>query len=279
MRRMTPVRVSGTELAEEILAGIAERHVPTTRELVGFVAASDPAGVSFQERKRRAAARAGIAYRVAALPEGVTHPEAASLIGAAAADPGVGGIVVQLPLPAQLDTAALLGLVPPGKDPDVLGGAAGRWLVLDDGPVLPPAARATDIILRERGLGLAGKTVAVIGMGRLVGRPVAAWLETQDATVLRLDKGFDEAQLADADLGVLGTGSYVLDPRLLKEGAGVIDFGYRGTENGPAGDLDASDEAALARLSFYTPTPGGTGPVLIAALLENFARLSGKTLE
>ena len=90
--------------------------------------------------------------------------------------------------------------------------------------------------------------------------PVADWLEGRCDVLRRLDAGFDEALLEDADLVILGTGRYVLDPALLRQGAGVIDFGYRRQPDGSlAGDLDVSDPEQLSRLSFYTPTPGGTG--------------------
>jgi 5,10-methylene-tetrahydrofolate dehydrogenase/methenyl tetrahydrofolate cyclohydrolase len=122
---------------------------------------------------------------------------------------------------------------------------------------------------------LTGKTVAVVGLGALVGKPIAQWLHRRNVTVIELDKGFDEHELKQADLVILGTGSYTLNPALLQNGAAVIDFGYRRSDAGLSGDLDTSEEHKLAHLKFYTPTPGGTGPILIASLLENFALLNG----
>lgn len=254
-----------------MLARIAGRHVPSTRYLAGFVAADDPAGISFQNAKSRAAAQVGIAYRIAALPD-TDAMRAAAAIREAVADPDCGGIVLQLPFGTE-DPQPLLDLVPAAQDPDVLGREA-LAAFRAGGDILPPAARAVEAIAHELGLDLARMTVAVIGQGRLVGKPVAEWLEGRCAVLRRLDIGFDEALLGDADIVILGTGRYVLDPASLKDGAGVIDFGYRRTGRGLAGDLAADDEARLAHLSFYTPTPGGTGSVLVAALLENFSRLN-----
>lgn len=266
-----PIRVSGTDVAETVLARAAG-YPPSTRYLAGFVAASDGAGQSFQRIKRKAAARAGIAYRIETLPDWTTQQDAAAVIQMAVDDPSCGGIVIQLPC-GRLDAQALLDLVPAEKDPDVLGSAAYAQFHAG-GDILPPAAAATAEILGNLGIDLAPLAVTVIGQGQLIGRPVSDWLESRCMTLHRLDKGFDASVLGEADLVILGTGAYVLDPSLLKPGAGVIDFGYRTTENGYAGDLDASDPEKLRHLAFYTPTPGGTGPVLVAALIENFVRLN-----
>lgn len=267
-----PLRVSGTDIASAMLTRTAEGYVPTTRHLTGFVAASDPAGMSFQKNKQRAAEKVGVTYRIAALPDGVTQDEAAAQIAAEAADESCGGIVVQLPL-LQLDTQPLLDLVPAAKDPDVLSHEAYADFLAGNG-VIPPAAGAVHAVVQALAIDLTPLTIAVVGQGRLIGGPVSDWLASRCASLYRFDVGFDESLLASADLVILGTGAYTLDPSLLKEGAGVIDFGYRKTENGFSGDLDTSQQAGLDRLAFYTPTPGGTGPVLIAALIQNFAQLN-----
>lgn len=270
----TPTRISGTELADRMLAEIAERHPTSTNYLIGFVASSDPAGMSFQKAKQRAATRANVAYHIAALPEDIIQATAETAVNAAAQDTACGGIVIQLPLPPHLDAQKLLDLVPPAKDPDVLSSSASLFFTTFNQSVLPPAARTVEIITDYMHFDLTDKTVAVVGLGALVGKPIAQWLRHRNVTVLELDKGFDELNLKDADLVVLGTGSYTLNPALLKDGAAVIDFGYRRNDVGLTGDLDTADAQKLSHLSFYTPTPGGTGPILIASLLENFALLN-----
>lgn len=272
-----PLRISGTDIADRMLARTAGGHVSTTTAyLTGFVAASDPAGMSFQKAKQRAAEKAGITYRIAALPDGATQESVAAEIAAAVADESCGGIVIQLPLLPHLETQPLLDLVPAAKDPDVLGAEAYGAFLAGSG-VIPPAALAVEAVLQETATDLAPLTVAVIGQGRLVGAPVSDWLASRCASLYRLDVGFDETLLASADIVILGTGTYSLDPGLLKEGAGVIDFGYRRGELGLSGDLDTSRQAQLDRLAFYTPTPGGTGPILIAALIDNFVRLAARS--
>jgi methylenetetrahydrofolate dehydrogenase (NADP+) / methenyltetrahydrofolate cyclohydrolase len=258
-------RVDGRALAEKAERQIAAMPALTTLQLVGFVAADDAAGKSFQRAKQRAAQRCGITYRIEHLAASATQEGVEAQVTEAVEDARVGGIVIQLPLPHHLDAQHVLDLVPASKDPDVLGHEA--IVQFRQGGPLPPAAAVVRDILAEYGIKVSERTFAVIGQGQLIGIPVADWLEESGATVLRLDQGFNETLLREADCVVLGTGGYHMDPALARPGTGIIDFGYRGGH----GDLDTSDEARLAHLAFYTPTPGGTGPMLIAALLRNFA--------
>lgn len=263
------VRVDGKEIAANVVRQIAESPSLTTRELIGFVASDDAAGMSFQKMKQRTAAACGIRYRIEQIGGDVTQELLAEKVRDAASREEVGGIVVQLPLPAHLDAPAILDLIPAEKDPDVLGAPAYASFLAGFG-ILPPAAETVRLILTSQSVPVQQQTFAVIGQGNLVGKPVADWLEVRGARVQRLDRGFDESLLGGADCAIVGTGAYTLRPGLLKSGAGVIDFGYQDGR----GDLDVTSREALAHLAFYTPTPGGTGPVLIAALLQNFAKLT-----
>jgi methylenetetrahydrofolate dehydrogenase (NADP+) / methenyltetrahydrofolate cyclohydrolase len=265
----TVVRINGKEIAANVARQIAESPDLTTRELVGFVASGDAAGTSFQAMKQKFASQCGIRYRVERVPPGVSQVDFENRVAAAIRDESVGGIVIQLPLPPNLDARSILDMVPARKDPDVLGkGAYAAFLA--GGNVLPPAAGSVQLILESQDFAAAGKSFAVVGQGELIGKPVSDWLTMRGSTVARLDKGFNGAELASVDCIVLGTGAYRLDPTRAKAGAGIIDFGYQGGR----GDLDTSCPESLEHLAFYTPTPGGTGPVLIAALLRNFVLLN-----
>lgn len=266
-------RLSGSLLADELLSSLQQSYPSTTRYLMGFVSSTDAAGISFQRIKERAAARVGIAYRTTLLPVGIDTAATRRLILETVADPLCGGIILQLPLPPGIATGTLLDLVPIHHDPDVLSQTA-YAAFLDGRGIAPPAVRALEYILRDRALDLTSLTVAIVGQGRLIGQPISDWLMGRCATLHRLDRGFDKTLLSDADLVILGTGVYQLDPRVLKPGAAVIDFGYRATSAGSRGDLLTNDVQALSHLSFYTPTPGGTGPLLVACLLENFIQLN-----
>jgi GxxExxY protein len=115
--------------------------------------------------------------------------------------------------------------------------------------------------------------VVVVGRGSLVGRPAAVWLMGRAKELVVLGRGGDLSLLKDADLVVLGAGiAGLVKPEMLKPGAGVIDFGY----DGGRGDFDPNQtpDARHQAPGWYTPTPGGTGPILVAKLFENFFKLN-----
>jgi methylenetetrahydrofolate dehydrogenase (NADP+)/methenyltetrahydrofolate cyclohydrolase len=126
--------------------------------------------------------------------------------------------------------------------------------------------------------------VVVVGRGFLIGKPISLWLLGQRAgDVTVVGKDLDFSALKTADLVITGVGKAgLITPTMLKPGAGVIDFGYQGGK----GDFDPGKEGARAdggggaggesesEIAFYTPTPGGTGPILVAKLLENFYTLN-----
>ena len=136
-----------------------------------------------------------------------------------------------------------------------------------------------------------GKKIAVVGAGFLIGKPIAVWLMDNKIKELKIfEKGSLPAQAGDLsglkeyDLVISGVGQAgLIKPEMLKDEAGIIDFGYSIEEAGKLrGDFDVSQMSHAYRqagdvkgqLSFYTPTPGGTGPILVAKLFENFYNLN-----
>ena len=139
--------------------------------------------------------------------------------------------------------------------------------------VLPPSVLALKKILRNLNYRIIDKNVVIIGAGLLIGQPISNYLEgkVKQLTVFRsnndLNGSFEADVLREADLIITGTGKTgLVHPGMLKAGAGVIDFGN--------GDLSLDDKKFLDQLSFYTPRIGGTGPIMVACLFQNFYRLT-----
>ncbi len=141
--------------------------------------------------------------------------------------------------------------------------------------VLPPAAGTVQEIVEDQKWELDRSTVAIVGLGLLVGRPVATWIMRRAKETILLGSASDFGLLKHADLVVTGVGKAgLVSSAMLKGGAGVIDFGY-GTQDGTyTGDFDARGLSRDSQLAFYTPTPGGTGPILVAKIFENFYALN-----
>ena len=140
---------------------------------------------------------------------------------------------------------------------------------------MEPAVRALGYVLDEYSIGLSGTTVAVVGQGRLVGGPIARWLRDQGAQVSVIDITTPEpaSVAARCDLVVTGVGRPgLITGEWIKDGATVVDFGYGKKGDAFAGDVDFESVAKKAGL--ITPVPGGMGPLVIAAVLENVVELA-----
>ena len=287
--------IDGKRIAGEMLERLA--HEPRPRVfLVAILVGQDPSSVSFVRQKGQTARALGVDFRVHKMGSSSHTDGVASAVRAYVADPACGGIVVQLPLPPQVSRAMILSEIPLEKDVDVIGNQAVRAFQNEFARVLPPAVGVVEKILTTYNMQRITMHAAVLGAnGFLVGQPVARWLEGKVANLVRIDIGDDHSPIAHADLVVSCTGQPgILKPDQLKDSAVVIDFGYgskrrnneiRDMNDGvePAGrdicgDLDTSSDIHTSYLAAhgitYTPTPGGTGPILVAQLFENFYTLN-----
>lgn len=173
------------------------------------------------------------------------------------------GIIVQLPLPQNIDTDAVLAAIPGSHDVDALGVAS---------TVLPPVVGAMKEILANESVIVFGKKTVIVGKGRLVGTPAARWFEDQGADVVMLEKGDDVASATlNADIVVLGAGvPGLLTPSMVKEEVIVLDAGTSEREGRLVGDADPTIEE---KARFMTPTPGGVGPIAVVMIFHNLLSL------
>jgi methylenetetrahydrofolate dehydrogenase (NADP+) / methenyltetrahydrofolate cyclohydrolase len=262
--------MDGKALAERIRAEVAEDvkelgEVGLTTVLVG----DDPASEIYIRRKQEAAREAGILSRDYRLAEDTTEEELLALIAELNADDAVDGILVQLPLPPQIDEPCVVDAVDPTKDVDGFHPVnAGKLFLGQDGLV---AATPTGImtLLDEYEVPLHGARAVVVGRSTIVGKPVALLLLARHATVTICHSRTADlaAHTQAADVLVVATGHPgLITPDMVKEGATVIDVGLNRTEEGLRGDVDP---AAAERAGLMTPVPGGVGPMTIASLLRN----------
>lgn len=253
--------ISGTAIAHAIRERLAALPSPRGR-LVAVVAHSGAAGRSFVARKAAFAAGLGVNFSV---HEAASEAECLRAIRSFSADSGVHGIVLQLPLPPDWDRDRLIAAIDPAKDPDCLTGRA---------PVDPPAVCAVRAALAHAGFCVRDfKHVVVVGRGFLVGAPVSHWLRAEGIafSVIDIDTPDSAAIIGGADLIISGVGKTgICGLRFVRDGAGIIDFGF-------PPDFDQNALAREAeRLAFCTMTPGGIGPILVASLFDNFYRLPDK---
>jgi methylenetetrahydrofolate dehydrogenase (NADP+) / methenyltetrahydrofolate cyclohydrolase len=267
---MPATLMDGKALAERIRAEVAEEvkelgHVGLTTILVG----DDPASDVYIRRKHEAANEVGIVARDYRLADDTSEQELLELIAQLNADAGVDGILVQLPLPSQIDENRAIQAVDPAKDVDGFHPInAGKLFLGHEGLV---AATPTGImtLLDEYDVRLKGANAVVVGRSNIVGKPVSILLLARHATVTICHSRTQDlgAHTRDADVVVAAVGQAgLIGPEMVKEGATVIDVGMNRTDEGLRGDVDT---AVTERAGLVTPVPGGVGPMTIASLLRN----------
>jgi methylenetetrahydrofolate dehydrogenase (NADP+)/methenyltetrahydrofolate cyclohydrolase len=238
--------------------------------LATVLVGGDPASQVYVANKRRQAEEVGMHSVHHELEESVSQDEVLGVVGELNRDDGVDGILVQLPLPEQIDQDVVVAAIDAEKDVDGLTAPSAGLLAQGRPGLVPCTAQGVMEILRHAGVEAEGAEAAVVGRSILVGRPLASLLLNANATVTVChSRTRDLAGVCRrADILVAAVGS----PRLVKAdwvkpGAAVIDVGVNRTDDGLIGDVDF--EAVREVAGAITPVPGGVGPMTIAMLLQN----------
>ena len=264
-------KINGKKIASEIIESLKSKPVPK-KIFAAVLVGDNPANASFLKQKEKAAKELGLDFRIYEFPENSETEQLKKEISKISGLKNVGAVLVQLPLPAHIDARLVLSAIPKEKDVDVLGESALGAFYNEKNKVLPPAVLAVKKILESENFNIEAGKAAVVGLGFLVGRPVAVWLMKKTKGLYLLDKGSDFGILKEADLVVSAAGhAGLIKNKDLKKGASVIDFGFSLKGGAITGDFDVSGAEGL---NFYTPMPGGTGPILVAGLLKNFYDLN-----
>ena len=238
--------------------------------LATVLVGDDPASAVYVANKQRGCVEVGIEGFAHDLPADSTQEQVETLLHELNADPRVSGILLQLPTPKQIDGAHLTTLIDPAKDVDGLTPISSGLLAKGLPGLRPCTPSGVMELLRRYDVTLEGAEAVVVGRSDLVGRPVAALLLAENATVTichsrtrELDEVCRRADVLVAAVGrpEMVKGSWV------KSGAAVIDVGINRTDAGLVGDVEFEAAAEVAGL--ITPVPGGVGPMTIAMLLKN----------
>jgi methylenetetrahydrofolate dehydrogenase (NADP+)/methenyltetrahydrofolate cyclohydrolase len=285
-----PARIlDGKETARVIREELAGR-VAVVRErrgrgpgLTAVLVGEDPASAIYVRNKEKAARVAGIEGEVRRLPETTSEAELLGIIDALNADPGVDGILVQLPLPGQINPETVIDRISPSKDVDGFHPENVGLLAIGR----PRFASCTPLgvieLLRRHEIDVRGKRAVVLGRSNIVGKPMALLLLQKggigDATVTVCHSASQDipAIVREADLLVAAVGRpEFVRGDWIKPGAVVVDVGIHRREDGTiCGDVVFEEAVAVA--SWITPVPGGVGPMTIAMLLSNTVASAERT--
>ena len=262
------MEIDGHAISKEIIEHLKELPKPE-KIFAAILIGEDSRSISFLRQKEQVAKELGIDFRLYELAPELGNDGLRQEVRRLVKKSSVGGAIVQLPLPEGINSSYVLNAIPREKDVDVLSERALGAFYKNRNPVLPPAVVTVKTILDKVSFDLAKADVAVVGLGTLVGRPVGLWLTGKCKELHLLGRNSDLAILSTADIVISGVGKAgVIRVDMLKKGVGVIDFGYYYFPDGEVSGDFSPDKAE--QLSFYTPTPGGTGPILVAELFRNF---------
>jgi methylenetetrahydrofolate dehydrogenase (NADP+) / methenyltetrahydrofolate cyclohydrolase len=273
--------LDGKALAQSMQAEIAGRVADFAHRkgfapgLAAVLVGVDPASQIYVRNKRKACEQAGIASWLHALPTSASQAELVQLIAHLNADPQVSGILVQLPLPRQIDEGAIIDAVAPLKDVDGFGPVSLGLLTAGNPRFLPCTPHGVQQILVRNNIPIDGRHVVIVGRSNIVGKPLALMLMQKSTggnatvTVCHSKTRDIGALTRQADVVVVAIGqAQFLKRDMVRAGAVVVDVGINRTAEGKlVGDVDFDGVKEVA--AAITPVPGGIGPMTITMLLHN----------
>ena len=269
--------IDGKKISQQRIEAVAQAvkarqekglHTPC---LAVVLVGDDPASAVYVRNKKLTCQKSGIESRSYELPSETTQDDLLKLVDELNGDPAVDGILVQLPLPAHIDSQAVLERIEPHKDVDGFHPYNVGRLVVKMPLMRPCTPKGVMTLLEAYGIDPKGKKAVVVGASNIVGRPQALELLLSRATVTICHSATQNHadEVAAADILVVGVGiPNFVKGEWVKPGAVVIDVGINRLDDGSlCGDVEF--DVAKERASMITPVPGGVGPMTIATLLEN----------
>ena len=252
--------LNGKKIADRILERLKEevKKLPPIK-LVVVLVGEDPASLNFVKQKQKAAEKIKIEFELYKFDSKISNQSLIKKIEKIINNPSITGIVVQLPLPHRIDTDKIINLIPPKKDPDALS--------VDNFLVEPPTASGIMKLIQEYGIKVKDKKIAIIGKGRLVGKPLAETMKKAGADLIICDRDTKNLKFKTlkADILVSATGCPCLIKQdMIKREAVVID----------AGNNDVDFERVKKKTNYITPPIGGVGPMTVAMLFVNLVKLA-----
>lgn len=282
---MTATMIDGKAVSQKIKIEVQERVEKLTEQgiipgLAVVLVGENSASLTYVKNKKKTCEALGMRSDLHQFSDALTEQELLSKIDELNRDPEIHGILVQLPLPQQIDEFKVISAISPEKDVDGFHPISVGNMMIGKEAFLPCTPHGIMELLSHYDIDPAGKHAVVIGRSNIVGKPIGQLLLQKDATVTYChSKTKDLANFtAQADILIAAIGrAKFIDSSFIKPGAVVIDVGMNRDENGKlCGDVDFEDVQETA--GFVTPVPGGVGPMTIAMLMGNTLQSAEKGL-
>jgi methylenetetrahydrofolate dehydrogenase (NADP+)/methenyltetrahydrofolate cyclohydrolase len=275
---MSAVIMDGKKLAKQTKDGIATQIKQSNKKLgLGTIlVGDDPGSLAYVEGKHSDCAEVGINSIRVELPKTASEQEIIKAVNDLNNNLECTGFIVQLPLPKSVNAEKVLLAIDPKKDADGLNPVNLGSLVLSANKVIPCTPKAILALLNEYKIKLSGSKVLIIGRGTTVGRPLSILLSQKpiDATITLAHSATSNLMdlIKQADVLVVAIGvAHFIKPNMVKPGCTVVDVGITREDGKLLGDVDPAVAQVAA---YFTPTPGGVGPMTRAMLLSNLLELA-----
>ncbi len=267
----SPILLNGKAISEQIRNRISQElkkmdpNGSSPPTLATILVGDNPASETYVNMKIKACANVGMLSKFVKLPEETTTEQLLGVIYQLNQDPKVNGILLQHPVPHQIDERLCFDSILPEKDVDGVTTTSFGKLAMGKEAFFPCTPYGMVLLLQEYGISISGKHAVVVGRSPILGKPMAIMLTNLDATVTLCHSKTENlpelVKQADIVVGAVGKPEFIKSS-WIKEGAVLLDAGYN---VGNVGDIEIS--IAKDKSSFYTPVPGGVGPMTIAVLL------------
>ncbi len=271
---MTAELIDGKAIADTILKKTKQKVIKLKKRgihphLGVILVGNDPRSITYIKKKQAAAESIGVGFSLFMFPRSTTKAELLQELKDIQKKP-LTGLILQLPLPEKLYTEEVLNAIDPSIDVDFLTNANLGKLIMNQATMLPPTPGAVFSVLDFIGADIVGKEVAIVGMGSLVGKPLAVMMANARASITTINSATKDVQkkCRNADILVSGVGKKdLIRGNMIKSGAIVIDTGIVFDNGKMYGDANRAE--VIKKASYFTPTPGGIGPITVARLLWN----------
>ena len=273
--------LDGKKCAQQVLENLQKTRstIPHKTKLGIILVGDDPASISYIEQKKKTGESLNIQVETFNFPVDVSTRALRHEVGRVCRLSNMRGVIIQLPLPKNINKQAILNAVLPTHDIDALSNIRTGQLYNNTHAILPPTVASIMHLLETYNIPVEEKIVAVVGTGALVGRPTALALLHKKATVVLINSSTKNPArlIQQADIVVAGTGKpHSITPDMVKQDAILIDAGYAVQDKKILGDFHPD---AREKSSFYTPVPNGVGALTVAMLYSNLFQLIQQNTE
>ena len=265
--------LDGKALSEELIDSVKDEAAKWKPKLAVILVGENPASLIYVKNKKKACERAGIEYEECKFSDTITQKQLIEEIEKINADDEINGLIVQLPLPDNIEIPLIIRAIDPKKDVDGFHAYnLGKMFLSPDFEDLPPATPAGIIkLLDHYDIPIRGQEVVVVGHSNHVGKPISTMLLNRNATVTTCHIHTKDlvSHTKRADILIVAVGKAGLITKdMVKDGVVIVDVGINRTDEGKlCGDVDFENVSKKA--SYISPVPGGVGPMTVAALILN----------